>query len=182
VIDAEGREAPLVVTERTVFESSVSYGRDTPHSWLLVFLGLGLVVAGLIALPALRARPASRAGGVALVVPTVWALSVGLIGLALASLWALTNHWIAYWNENLFFFNPLALPLVVTLPALARGKPWAGRISLVLAGAMVLLSILGLVVQVLPWFSQVNGGVIAFALPPNLAIWWTVARLSRTVN
>ncbi|UCF20250.1 MAG: DUF4105 domain-containing protein [Gemmatimonadota bacterium] len=179
VLGADGLEAPLVLSERTAFESSMSYGSDKPHSWTLGFLAIGLILAALIALPALRARPASGAPLSALIAPSVWALFAGLVGLTLAFLWALTNHWIAYWNENLFFFNPLALPLAVTLPLLARRTWWAERVSLGLAGALAALSVLGLVVQVLPWFFQANGEVIAFALPPNLALAWVAFRHGR---
>lgn len=182
VLGADGREAPLVLSERTIFQSSTDYGSDEPHNRTLVFLAVGLILAAAIALPAWRARTVSGAPVAALVVPVAWALLVGLVGLTLVGLWALTNHWIAYWNENLFFLNPLALPLVVTLPLLARGTRSARRVSLVLAGAMVALSVAGLVVQVLPWFFQANGEIIAFALPPNLALGWAVFLRARVAS
>jgi hypothetical protein len=33
------------------------------------------------------------------------------------------------------------------------------------------------VLQILPWLDQVNGPIIALALPPNLALGWVVFRL-----
>jgi hypothetical protein len=34
------------------------------------------------------------------------------------------------------------------------------------------------VAQGIPFFSQKNGEIIALALPINLAVWWTVFRLT----
>jgi hypothetical protein len=176
VLDADGREVPLVLSERTLFESSATYGRETPPNWTLAFLAVGLVLAAVIAVPVLRAR--RPVGRVAATVPgSLWALLAGLFGLVLAGLWVFTNHWIAYGNENLFLLSPVALPLVVALPFAARGDRWARRTSVVCAGLMAGLSVLGFLVQVLPWFSQVNGSIIALTLPPNLAVGWLALRL-----
>jgi len=181
VLGADGREEPLVLSERTVFESTVSYGRDTPPNWLPAFFAVGLVIAGLIALPVLwSARAAVRV--VATVTASLWALAAGVAGVVMAGLWLFTNHWIAYGNENLFFANPLALVLAVSLPFAVRGARSAGRVSLWLAGAVVTLSLLGFVLQILPWFDQVNGPIIALALPPNLALGWLVLRLRRAAQ
>ncbi len=181
VLGADGREEPLVLSERTVFESTVSYGRDTPPNWLPAFLAVGLVIAGLMALPVLwSARAAVRV--VATVTASLWALAAGVAGVVMAGLWLFTNHWIAYGNENLFFATPLALVLAVSLPFAVRGARSAGRVSLWLAGAVVTLSLLGFVLQILPWFDQVNGPIIALALPPNLALGWLVLRLRRAAQ
>jgi hypothetical protein len=172
----DGRDEPLVVSERTVFESTASYGRDTPPNWLPAFQAAGLVIASLIALPMLRpARATARV--VAAVTASLWALVAGVAGVVLAGLWLFTDHWIAYGNENLFFANPVALLLAVTLPFAVRGVRGARRLSLWLAGAVVALSLLGFVLQILPWLDQVNGPIIALALPPNLALGWVVFRL-----
>jgi hypothetical protein len=108
----------------------------------------------------------------------LWVLVLGIAGITMTGLWTLTNHWIAYRNENLFFFSPLALFLVVSVPFLARGYARARRASLLVAGVVVTLSVFGFLVQVLPWFDQVNGSMIALALPPNLAVGWIVWRLA----
>jgi len=49
-------------------------------------------------------------------------------------------------------------------------------------GWFLAVAVTGLVLQVLPWFSQVNSEIIAFALPPNLALGWAVARISKSVE
>ena len=176
VLGADGQEEPLVLSERTVFESTVSYGRDTPPNWLPAFLAAGLMIAGLIALPMLKPeRTAARV--TAIVSGSLWALVSGVSGLVIAGLWLFTNHWIAYRNENLFFANPLALVLAVTLLLALRRARGAGRVARWLAGVVVGLSLFGFVVQILPWFDQVNGPIIALALPPNLALGWLVLRL-----
>ena len=178
VIAPDGSEEPLVLSERTVFESSLSYGRESPPRWLPAFFIAGLMMAGLIAAPVLKTRgPTTRI--VATVPSVLWVLVLLVAGLTLAGLWGLTNHWIAYRNENLFFFNPVALPLAMTLPFLARGARWPVRVSRWVAGAVVALSVLGFLVQVFPGFDQVNGPIIALALPPNLALGWVVFRLSQ---
>ena len=177
VVGPDGREEPLVLSERTLFESSASYGREAPPRWLVVFLGAGLLVAGLIVVPMLLAvRPAARVAATAAAV--FWLLALGVAGVTMLGLWGFTNHWIAYRNENLFFANPVALVLAFTLPFAARGGRGASRVSLWLAGVMVALSLLGFMLQILPWFDQVNGSIIALALPPNLALGWVVWRLA----
>jgi hypothetical protein len=128
-------------------------------------------------------KPERTAARIAAIVSgSLWALVIGVSGLVMAGLWLFTNHWIAYGNENLFFANPLALVLAVMLPFAVRGARGTGRVSLWLAGAVVGLSLLGFVLQVLPWFDQVNGPIIALVLPPNLALGWLVVRLRRVVQ
>ncbi|MBE0594564.1 MAG: DUF4105 domain-containing protein, partial [Gemmatimonadales bacterium] len=98
---ADGREEPLVLSERTLFESTASYGRDTPPDWLLAFLAAGLAIAGLIALPMLRpARNAARVA--ATLTASLWTLATGAAGMVLAGLWLFTDHRITYGNVNLF--------------------------------------------------------------------------------
>jgi hypothetical protein len=38
--------------------------------------------------------------------------------------------------------------------------------------------LLGCVFQLMPFFNQKNGEIIALALPINLAVWWAVYRLT----
>ncbi len=178
VAGPDGRAVPLVLSERHVVRS---VGRETereePPSWIPIYLAVGAAVAALLAFLGTRA-PRSRAarhGFAAL--SGLWLLLVGTGGVVLAGLWALTDHQIAYRNENLFQLDPLALPLVVLLPALAYGRRWAARPAAALAVAVAALSLLGLVLQVLPGLDQVNGEVIALFLPAHLALAWTALRL-----
>lgn len=177
--DESGRLVPLVASEQTLFQAvGRAPERADPPGWLWAYLlagvGLGGVLAGLGAL-ARRSRVArfafAAAGG-------VWALAAGIGGFLLVGLWTLTDHTIAHRNENLFQLDPLALGLVVLVPALALGARWAARPARVLALAVAGVALLGLLVQVLPWLDQVNGSLIAFALPAHLGLAWGVDRLA----
>ncbi len=176
VRDAEGREVPFVRGEFTVFESTMPLEREGPPDWLLGFLAVGVALAAGILL---TGRYGSTRRGLRIVWLTgtsLWALVLGVGGAFLVLVWALTAHWAGYWNENLFFFNPLALPLALLLPIAAAGSGWAARWALRLAVTVAALSVLGFAVQLLPWFGQVNGEIIAAVLPPNLAMGWAIHR------
>jgi ABC-type Mn2+/Zn2+ transport system permease subunit len=87
----------------------------------------------------------------------------------MAGLWGLTDHVMAGCNENLLQMNPLALlvlPGMVGWRKRGRFAKLAGRAALVVA----VLSGLGLVLQALPGLDQVNGPVIALALPAQVGI------------
>jgi len=173
---ADGRQVPLVASERTVFESTATYGRESPPRRLPVFLAAGLAIAALIAVP-LRWPSHRAARALATVFGSLWAGVAGTLGVVLAALWLFTNHWIAYRNENLFYVNPLLLALALTLPLAVFGARGAMRLSVTLARAVVALSLIGFAVQAFPWFHQVNGPIVALTLPPNLALGWAVLRL-----
>jgi len=173
---ADGRQVPLVASERTVFESTATYGRASPPRRLPLFLAAGLAIAALIAVP-LRWPSRRGARAIATVFGSLWAGVAGTLGVVLAALWLFTNHWIAYRNENLFYVNPLLLALAVTLPLAVLGARGAMRLSVPLARTVIALSLLGFAVQAFPWFHQVNGPIVALTLPPNLALGWAVLRL-----
>ena len=164
----DGEPVPLVAGERTLFESTAEPPPDAPPPWLRWYLLIGTVVGVLVAALGLTAR-AHRAGRLLLgAVSVLWGLSAGLGGIVLAGLWAFTDHAMAYRNENLFQANPLVLGVAILVPmAIAgsvRGARWARGLTLGLA----VLSLAGLVLQVLPGLDQVNGPVIALALPIHL--------------
>ena len=176
--DAQGNLVPLVVREQTVFTADRPAERGGPPRWLLGYLLAGLAVGGAIVLLARAARrsTAARIGFALVTVP--WLLFAGIGGLILLGLWGLTDHAIAYGNLNLFQLSPLALPLVVLVPALAFWKRWARRGAVRLSLVMAALSIFGLLLKVLPWFHQVNGEMVALALPINCAVAWAAWKLA----
>jgi hypothetical protein len=55
-----------------------------------------------------------------------------------------------------------------------RGVSKAHKLAAVIAA----LTLLGFVLQGTPTFNQKNGEIIALALPMNLAVWWTIHRLT----
>ncbi|HEV2149518.1 MAG TPA: DUF4105 domain-containing protein [Longimicrobiaceae bacterium] len=180
VPDESGRMVPLVAAEHTLF---TAVGREPeraePPFWLPWYLLAGLALGGALAGlgSAARRSRAARAGFAAL--GGFWSLVSGVGGALLLALWTLTNHQIAYRNENLFQFDPLSLALVVLVPALALGARWAARPARVLALTVAALSVAGFVLQALPGLDQVNGTMIAFTLPVHLGLAWGVDRLAR---
>jgi hypothetical protein len=166
---ADGRPAPLVLSERTLFESTAAPPPPMPPGWLARYLSLGLILGCAAAWLGGVARRESS-GRVAFgLVAGGWELLAGLGGMLLAGLWSLTDHVMAYRNENLFQINPLALLLALVLPFAIRSHR-AGRAAEALALAVAGLSILGLVLKVLPGFDQANVQVIALALPAHLGV------------
>jgi uncharacterized protein DUF4105 len=172
----DGRPTPLVRSEETLFESSATPPPDRPPLWLPVYLGIGLLLGSAIFVLAARANRSRLARAGLIAVSGAWALVAGVVGLVLAGLWGLTDHMAAYNNENLLQANLLALGLLWLVPKVARGSP-IGRRVLVLAGVVAGLSLLGLVLKLLPAFYQVNGEIIALALPIHLGVTGGIARL-----
>jgi hypothetical protein len=93
-----------------------------------------------------------------------------LAGLVLTFLWTATDHTIAAANENILQANLLSAGLFGAMVASAWGRASAARAVRSLATAIAVLSVLGLLLQVLPWFFQVNGDVLAFFVPANLGM------------
>jgi len=179
VADAQGREVPLVAREWTLLEASGrAPERAEPPVRTPWYLLVGVLIGGILVATG-RAAPRSgwaRFGFSA--VSALWLLLAGTGGVMLVLLWTLTNHQIAYRNENLLQLSPLALPLVLLAPCLAYGARWAARSARALATAVAALSLLGFVLQVLPGVDQRNAQIIALALPVNLALAWVVRMLS----
>jgi hypothetical protein len=100
----------------------------------------------------------------------VWALLTGIAGLILAGMWGLTDHAAAYNNENVLQADLLILALLWFVPRLASGSRPVARSARALAGIVAALSLVGLLLKLLPAFYQVNGAIIALALPAHLGI------------
>lgn len=124
-----------------------------------------------------RAKSGRAAAVGFLVLAIAWSIAAGFFGSVLAALWAFTDHVAAHRSENLFQLNPLSLVLAALLPFTAR--PAVLRAAAIVALAIAALSVLGFLLQVLPAFDQVNGGIIALALPPHAALAWALARKVR---
>jgi hypothetical protein len=144
VFDAEGNEVPLVTREVTLFESSGPAERQSHPVWWPGFLAVGLGIAALM-----LAATRSKSNAVATTLPTAWALVLGIGGA-------------------------VGLALVVLIPIAAAGGRRAGKWASGLTVFAAAVSLLGFVVQLLPWFDQVNGEIIAAMLPPNLVLAYVV--------
>ena len=170
VTDGAGREAPLVKAETLLFEASRPPLPEGVPDRVPVSLAVGTMLGAALAL---SGRGSVRRGprAVFVLLATTWAAVTGALGALLAFLWAGTDHWVTYGNENLLQANPLALLLAVLLPLAAKKN--SARVTAALrwtATALALLSIAGLVLQALPGFDQVNGEIIALALPVHVGL------------
>ena len=175
-----GATVPLVTGERTIFESTAPQPPTAPPFWLPWYLALGIAVGGVAALLGRSGRRWGRAALGLVVVP--WGVIGGLGGVVLAVLWGLTDHAMAYRNENLFQLNPLLLGLAVLAPLALAGKPRAARWARALALTLAALSGLGFVAQALPGLDQVNGPIIALLLPIHLGVAMGLLRAIRPAS
>ena len=170
VPDAAGGEAPLVSSERVLFEASQPDPPSTPPHWFLGYLVIGLLLgSGLWWLGSHAAGNGWQGKGFVLLA-VLWTFITGVSGGMLAFFWAFTDHAVAYSNENLFQANLLAVPLIVLIPALKRKADWAQRPAVGLAVLIALVSLLGVFVKILPAFYQDNVELLALAVPANLGL------------
>ncbi len=170
VAGESGETMPLVLSELVIFEADRATTPELAPDRVPGYLAVGVLLGALLlALGRLAARGA-RVGRIGLVaVGGVWALVVGVLGTVITLLWAFTNHDVTYGNENLLQVNPLPLALVVLIPlAMLRGRAVraASTVAWTLAGA----SAAGLLLQALPGLDQVNGEIIALALPVHFGL------------
>jgi hypothetical protein len=179
VVGAGGAPLPLVRSERTLFESTDPAPPAGPPLWLPYYLiaglGIGGVAFGLGGLA--RRNRAARTGFIVLL--CAWALLVGIAGLILAGLWGLTDHTAAYNNENVLQADLLALFVLVLIPRWVLGSRSAARSALALAIIVAALSVVGLLLKLFPAFYQVNGAIIALALPAHAGVAGGLWQLTR---
>jgi hypothetical protein len=178
VVAPDGTHRPLVRSERTLFESTEAPPPEAPPAWLHWYLALGLAIGAITVALARRVESTATARFAFLVVAAGWVIVTGGAGLVLAGLWGLTDHAMAYRNENLFQMNPLTLLLIPGVFAVVR-RTRLGRRAAPVAAAVVGLSILGLLLKLVPGFDQSNGPIIALALPANLGVAIALRRLAQ---
>ena len=178
VKSADGTTHPLVRNEQQLFAAQRPALPGSPPDQMVRNLVIGAVIAALLALLARAALAGRRAARIAFTtIATIWAAISGVLGVALVIAWTATRHIFIGHNENILQFDPLSLILAVVLPlAIARGR--AVGAALTLTRVIAVGSLLGLAMQLLPWFNQENGAVIALALPANLVLAWAVAGLT----
>jgi hypothetical protein len=169
VLDESGNEQPLVLSEQTMYESTQFVESAAPPSWTLRFLGVGLTLAFVALLLAHKATEGRAARIVFSGFTMTWYTLIGVAGLGLAGLWMFTDHDTSYRNENLFWFNPVAILLILLAPLLIFRVQWSVRAGRLAAVFVAGVSLLGFVLQVVPGMDQVNGPLIAVTTPPNLA-------------
>jgi len=175
----DGRLVPVVKSERTLFESSEPAPPPAPPSWIPAYLLGGFLIGGLAVAFGAAGRWSRPARVGFLATTWIWWLLSGVAGLVLAGLWCCTDHSAAYRNANVLQVNLLALPLLWFGTRLAFGSERAATPAMILAVALAALSLLGLLLELLPSLSQVNGDIIALALPAHTGIAAAVWRLGR---
>ena len=178
VADSVGNQIPLVRSEATLFVAGRAPEPATAPNYLWIFVGVGIVYAALLVILVRSADGGNRGamfGAVAL--STLWSLIAGIGGLALVFAWLFTRHYFMGRNENLMHFDPLSIGMVVLIPLAIYARKAQSR-AVRLAGWIAAISLFGFVAQGIPFFNEKNGEIIALALPINLAVWWTVYRLS----
>jgi hypothetical protein len=174
VDDGHGGTRPLVKSERMLLGTVTHPEPSMAPQWIPAFLTIGLALAAIFGIVGWRAArgsgPARIGAGVLF---TIWAFGVAVFGVILSLLWAATDHHFAYRNENLLLFNPLWLLLVVFAPMTAvKGR--LSRSTRRLTFFLVGLGVIALLLHLIGLSRQANGAIIAFALPPMLALAWAV--------
>ena len=178
-----GREAPLVAREFTIFEAKRAPLSARAPNLTIWYLVAGLIIGGGLLLLARLPHDRSRRRTVILaIVIALWAGLTGILGTLIALLWAFTDHAVTYYNENVMQANPLLLILAVAAPMAllgsGRGSKTAMRVAMVVAG----LSVLGFVMQVFPRLDQVNGEIIALFMPVHVAVAYILSSPRKTVT
>jgi len=178
VADTAGNQIPLVKSETAIFTSGRSPEPATAPNYLPIFVAVGILYAAILVILVRSAEGGHRFalfGATALA--TLWSLIAGVGGLALVFAWFFTKHYFMGRNENLLHLDPLSIALVVLVPLSIYSQRGVSR-AIKFAGFIALVSLFGFVCQGIPLFNQKNGEIIALALPINLAVWWTVFRLT----
>lgn len=171
-----GERVPLVLSEEVYYERSAALpDGDVSTRWPTYTL-VGLILAAAIAYTGRRRAQGLAGGGVFPWLVGGWSVLAGTLGIVLVGLWAFTDHATSYWNENILQFSPLLLVLAVLIPGAVRGRETL-RLAAWLAALIAALSLAGFMAQVFPALSQSNGEIIGLALPVNLAIAYSLARL-----
>lgn len=183
VKDASGATVPLIRSDSALFIASRPAEATEPRSHLAVYAVAGLFIAFVaLVLRYLVDHGSSRTRPALVIFAGLWHLVAGLGGLALAVLWLFTNHIYSYQNENLLQANPISLvAAVMILAALTRRgssgsgaivRRWTSRLAWAVAG----IALAGLVLKLLPSFSQVNWEIIALTLPAHLGVAFALRR------
>ncbi len=168
---------PLVASERTLFEGTRPAALQEPPAMLLPMAMIGVLLGGLFVLFGRVAEGAGRLRALPLAsLGFLWSLLAGVVGVLLIGVYWTDHIWM-YGNENVLQLSPISLLAAVALPvALLRGGTLRRTRWLVFAAAGV--AVLGMVAQLLPAVDQVNGVIVALAVPAHLGLAWSIDRLA----
>jgi hypothetical protein len=172
VEDDSGNLAPLVLSERQIYQSTAYIEKDSPPHWTGLFLAVGALLGILfVALTLLRNRFRHAAATIPLAILLVlWSFIGGIAGSFSTYAWLFTDHFVARYNENWLQLPPLMFPLVILIPLALRRRKGAIKWSRILAVATVALNLVGLILKIFPSLYQHNAEIIALAIPANLGL------------
>jgi hypothetical protein len=168
VLDDRGLEIPLVVREGTLLDINRWSVEPAQPDWTLPLLGIGAMLAMLIATGVVG----GGAGSAGRVLATLWALVQVLGGVVLLFLWFGTNHVMSAWNANVLLFSPLAFVIIVLMWSRRPGR-WISW----LAAAYVIFGVFGAVDGL--GQRQDNSELVALMVPPSLAALGVAVLVSR---
>ena len=189
----DGRVAPLVASERTLFTAARPAEPAGPPSHVIAY---GFAGAALALLFALGAWLAVQAGGLGRLVfglvAGVWTLVLGFLGSALLLAGTVTKH-APYMGRNWNLLGANALGFVVLVLVIvamaARRRASAARSGARAAGAawaLAALTIVGAIAVLLPGVGQQSGELFAMLVPANVALaaalTWTARRAAAAVE
>ena len=175
--DAAGGRYRLVARDTTLFTANREPLPVAPPAWLGMATLVGIVLGGLVL--ALGTVP-SRAVRVLLsTMVGLWYALGGILGTALLLADTVSRH-APYMGANttVFALQPLLLVAAVLVP-LAMFRGTATRAALGLSGLIAALSVFGVLLQVVPTWSQHSGEILAVIVPVHVAIAATLWRMRR---
>ena len=168
-------EVPLLGPAVQVVDAQRESVPSSAPNKLVGFLLTGAAIGGLFSISGWMAGRGKRwAAWLLALAGGGWSLIVGLLGSALLLSWSFTDHFFWGLNENAFQANPVSLVLsaLLLLAATGRGRVWTGRAAVTVAA----LAVAGLALQLMPGLDQVNGEILALALPAHLGLAWGVLK------
>lgn len=171
IVDSTGATVPLVKTETVLHQSGHITERANPPGRMILSILVGLFIGALLAGLGAWAAKAGRGATFCFGATAVgWSFFSGVAGTVMLFLWLFTDHFAATRNENVLQLTPLTLPLVVLVPLLLRKKSRGLELGMILAVAAAGVAVLGLILKILPIMNQVNGNIIALAIPAQCGL------------
>jgi Domain of unknown function (DUF4105) len=175
VADASGQLAPLVTSERLVFEARRPPEAENPPNHAPLFLALSTLIGALFLVSGRAGVERGRVPRMARVLIGVWSVVAGLLGAVLVFLRLGTHHVFTYGNLNLLQYNPLWVIVALLVSFAAAGTGW-GRAARVIASIAGALTVLAMVIACIPGLRQDSLAVLLLAAPANLAAAWVARR------
>ncbi|MEP6572836.1 MAG: DUF4105 domain-containing protein [Gemmatimonadota bacterium] len=162
---ADGRKTSLVKAERTLYLSDRYPVPDAPPNLVGYYFAAGAIVGAAFYLLGRAGASRRWARGTFLVAVGLWASVSTVAGLVLATMWAFTDHVIVRGNQNSLQFCILSAVLLVVLRSWFVNRSPGGNAAPRMAFVLMLLSLFGLLLHLIPGAAQVNGEIIALVLP-----------------